>query len=331
MHHVHACHLISHCCGLRTLCQAIFTEHDIAARCHFNIGALTNRNQQCHLHQASVVDKRSPIRQSRPITRSGDPTWPSKSSDGRPSSRTVGTWLNRKHANFVLITKKKNKSKQFGQPRNDSGNPVVHHGWSGGRPMNLGLSTALHQMQYACESKWHAARLQFGPVSTHFMALSWWLPKWAWGQLRIWIHSILGRELVLAGSPLTNALGENRNFFYKTCLLNILLTQWLLCITVKICTYASLRHTLHYQSLWPNCCKTGSFRDIEAINGDSACSGPYGTSAWSCSMHEPTVDWDYIGVMWWSPAAKVFTHWLKPSIRGMRPTWRWLITENWKI
>ena len=55
-----------------------------------------------------------------------------------------------KYANFVLKTKKhisfKDKSKQLGQPRNDFGDPVFHHGWSGGLAMNLGLTTALLQV-----------------------------------------------------------------------------------------------------------------------------------------------------------------------------------------
>ena len=43
----------------------------------------------------------------------------------------------------IIYGNTKNKSKWFGWPRNDSGNPVFHHGWSGARPINFGLSTAL--------------------------------------------------------------------------------------------------------------------------------------------------------------------------------------------
>ena len=42
---------------------------------------------QPSITRISAVDKRSPSRQMRPITRSGDPTWPSKLPDGRPNSQ----------------------------------------------------------------------------------------------------------------------------------------------------------------------------------------------------------------------------------------------------
>ena len=53
---------------------------------------------------------------------------------------------------------------------------------------------------------------------------------------------------------------------------------------LHICNFA----VIHYQLLWPNCCKTSTFGDIKAITCDSACRGNYGTSAWPRSMHEPS-------------------------------------------
>ena len=45
--------------------------------------------------------------------------------------------------------------------------------------------------------------------------------------------------------------------------------------------------------MWRHCCKTSTFGDIKALTCDNACRGHHGTSAWPCSMHEPSTHCDY--------------------------------------
>ena len=56
-----------------------------------------------------------------------------------------GNMIKQKTYKFY-VNSQKNKSL-------DSGDPVFHHGWSGGRPMNLGLSAALLKTSYHQVSK----------------------------------------------------------------------------------------------------------------------------------------------------------------------------------
>ena len=81
---------------------------NITCPCHIHWRKYASPGLKKLMHQFiySAVDKLSPSRQKRLITRSGDATWPSKSPDGRPNFRSLGTWLNRKHVNFELMTKK---------------------------------------------------------------------------------------------------------------------------------------------------------------------------------------------------------------------------------
>ena len=75
---------------------------------------------------------------------------------------------------------------------------------------------------------------------------------------------------VLAGMPLANVLGENMQFYLQNMFtLRPFNSAILLYFTSK---FAHMHLCgIHYQSLWPNCCKTSSAWDIEAINCDNAC------------------------------------------------------------
>ena len=68
-----------------------------------------------------------------------------------------GNMIKQKTWKFCVNNKKKfeDKSKWFGQPGNDSGEPVFHHGWSNGWPMNLVLSTAQIFYSNLWTLSWH--------------------------------------------------------------------------------------------------------------------------------------------------------------------------------
>ena len=46
---------------------------------------------------------------------------------------------------------------------------------------------------------------------------------------------------------------------------------------------------IHYQWLWPNCCKSNCFGDIDAMIWGNASCRPNGSSAWSRSLHKPSI------------------------------------------
>ena len=143
-------------------------------------------------------------------------------------------------------------------------------------------------------------------------------------QILIAIH---GHKPDPGGDSSSNALVETRHFFYKTCEIYVLFTQRSFDISrqnLHICNFA----VIHYQLLWPNCCKTSTFGDIKAITCDSACRGHYGTSAWPRSMHEPSTHCDYSSMKRGSPAIRASRIY---SNLALTPSWRRLITENWHI
>ena len=97
-----------------------------------------------------------------------------------------------------------------------------------------------------------------------------------------------GAKSTMAGIPLTNTLGENRQFSlqirFTSCPFNSGLIQYFLSkfAHMHLCG-------IHYQWLWLNCCKGNSFGHMDAINWDNACRWPDGTSAWPRSLHEPSI------------------------------------------
>ena len=152
----------------------------------------------------------------------------------------------------------------------------------------------------------------------------------------------MGANKALAGIPLLTLSLKTGNFFYKTCKIYVLFTQRSFDISrqnLHICKFA----VMHYQLLWPNCCKTSTFGDIKAITCDNACRGHYGTSGWPRSMHEPSTHCDYSSMKRWSPAVRasriysnqrcvvrdLTTHLC--SNQALTPSWRRLTTENWNI
>ena len=137
----------------------------------------------------------------------------------------------------------------------------------------------------------------------------------------------MGANKALAGIPLVTLSLKTGNFFYKTCKIYVLCTQRSFDISrqnLHICNFA----VIHYQLLWPNCCKTSTFGDIKAITCDNACRGHYGTSSWPRSMHEPSTHCDYSSMKRWSPAVRVSRIY---SNQALTPSWRRLTTENWNI
>ena len=122
-----------------------------------------------------------------------------------------------------------------------------------------------------------------------------------------------GAKSILVGIPLTNALGENRQFFlqimFTSCHLNSAIVQYLLSKFAHMYLFG-----INYQWLWRNCCKS-NFGDIDAINLDNACCGPNGTSAWPRSLHEPSIHRGQSSVRWWSPAVRA-------SPIGSNQVWR---------
>ena len=141
--------------------------------------------------------------------------------------------------------------------------------------------------------------------------------------------AIHGRKQGPGGDTSSNALVENRYFFYKTCKIYVLFTQRSFDISrhnLHICNFA----VIHYQLLWPNCCKTSTFGDIKAITCDNACRGHYWTSAWPRSMHEPSTHRDYSSMKRWSPGPAVRASRIYAN-QALTPSWRRLTTENWHI
>ena len=103
-----------------------------------------------------------------------------------------------------------------------------------------------------------------------------------------YLNQFSDAKSILAGIPLTNALGENRQFSLQIMFISCPFNS-------AIVWYVSSKFAhmylcgIHYQRLWPNCCKCDSFGDIDAINWDNPCRGPNGTSAWPRSLHEPWI------------------------------------------
>ena len=89
---------------------------------------------------------------------------------------------------------------------------------------------------------------------------------------------------------LTNALGENRQFslqnMFILCPFNSPIVRYYPSKFAHMCLGG-----IRYRWLWPNWCKGNSFGDIDAINWENACCGPYGTSAWPHNLHEPFWFW----------------------------------------
>ena len=85
---------------------------------------------------------------------------------------------------------------------------------------------------------------------------------------------------------------------------------------------------IHYQWLWLNCCKGSIFADIDAINWDTACRGPNGTSTWPRSLQAWTIN-----SLWLVkrevviPSCQSLADWLKSS---MTPSWLRLTTKNFR-
>ena len=110
------------------------------------------------------------------------------------------------------------------------------------------------------------------------------------------IRLILGHESTLAGIPLTNTLGENRQFslqiMFTSCPFNSTTIRYFL---------SKITHMylcgIHYQRHWPNYYKGDSFGDIDAIKWDNTCRGPdrlvCGPAA--CMNHQFTV----ASQAWW--------------------------------
>ena len=118
----------------------------------------------------------------------------------------------------------------------------------------------------------------------------------------------------LAGIPLTNTLGENRQFSLQNmltlCPFNSLIVWYFPSkfAHMHLCG-------IHYKLLWPNWWKSNSFGDIDAIIWDNARHGPYVTSAWPRNPHEPSIHHGYSSVRWWYLAAKA-------SPIGSNQVWR---------
>ena len=113
---------------------------------------------------------------------------------------------------------------------------------------------------------------------------------------------ILGYEVGLG--PLTNAFGENSQFS-----LQIMFTSRHFNSAI-IRYFPKFAHMylcgIHYQWLWPSCCKFNSFGDIDTVNWDNGCRGPNGTSAWPRSRHEPSIHHGLSSVRRRSPAARAY-------------------------
>ena len=93
-----------------------------------------------------------------------------------------------------------------------------------------------------------------------------------------------GVESALARIVITNALWENRQFSLQ--IMFILYPFNSAIVRYFPSKFASMHLCdIHYQWLWPNCCKCNSFGDIDAVNWDNACRGSDGTSAWPRSLH----------------------------------------------
>ena len=91
-------------------------------------------------------------------------------------------------------------------------------------------------------------------------------------------------NLLLAGIPLTNALGEN------------LPSRFLNMFNFRLCNAATIRYSLlkfrhmhlcgkGYKYFSPHCCKCNSFGCIAAIRCGYACYGPHSDSVYSGSEH----------------------------------------------
>ena len=112
-----------------------------------------------------------------------------------------------------------------------------------------------------------------------------------------------GAKSALAGNPLINAWWKQTHFFTNHAYFTPLLLSDHSVFLVENCIYIYLCG-IHYQWLWPNCCKCNSLGDIDAINWDNACRGPNRTSAWPRNLHQPSIHRGYSSVRWWSPAAR---------------------------
>ena len=136
----------------------------------------------------------------------------------------------------------------------------------------------------------------------------------SWAQTRTWRGFL-------------NALIENRHFFLQN-MQNLRPFHSTIVRyfpqNLHICNFA----VIHYQLLWPNCCKTSTFGYIKAITCVNACRGHYGTSAWPRSMHESSTHCDYSSMKRWSPAVRGSRIY---SNQALTPSWRRLTTENWNI
>ena len=119
------------------------------------------------------------------------------------------------------------------------------------------------------------------------------------------------------------------NFLYKACLLDCLLTQRSLYFASKLAHMYLCSILAAHKSFWPNCCKTSSFGDIEAINCDYACRCLMGLACGptACKNHQYTVTNQALGGYPQQPEC----HPLAEIKYDTFVTWRWLPTENCTI
>ena len=100
---------------------------------------------------------------------------------------------------------------------------------------------------------------------SHYLNQCWIIVNWTFEtKFSQILNAIHGRKQGPGGDSSSNALPENRHFFYKTCKIYVLFTQRSFDISrhhFHICNFAVIR----YQLLWPNCCKTSTFGDIKAV------------------------------------------------------------------
>ena len=135
-----------------------------------------------------------------------------------------------------------------------------------------------------------------------------------------------GPKLTPAGIPLPDALSENRQLSLQIMLISYP-------FNLSIVWYFSWKFAhmypcgIHYQWLWPNCCKSNCFGDTDAIIWQAVglMGLARGLQPAACINHQFTVASQAWGG---DPQLSEHPHWLKSS---MTPSWRRLSTENLNV